>query len=356
MKTKIVKVGNILIGGDNPIRVQSMITSDASYPDICIKKINELEKWGCEIVRLSVINMEGAKNISKIKAATNIPIVADIHFDYKLAIECAKQGIDKIRINPGNIGDKKKVKEIVKICKEKKIPIRIGVNCGSLKAIKKYDTSKWDNNKWANQMVKEAEEEINILKDLDFNDIIVSLKADDIERTVLANEIFASKYNIPLHLGVTEAGTIISGIVKSTIAISHLLKKGIGSTIRISLTEDPKFEVRVAFEILKALGLRKYGPDIISCPTCGRTQSDVISIVKKIEEEIYSNPVLRKKSEGKKIAIMGCIVNGPGEAKYADFGICGGKGKGVFIEKGKISKVIKENEWVNEIIRKIRES
>jgi (E)-4-hydroxy-3-methylbut-2-enyl-diphosphate synthase len=353
--TRTVRIGNISIGGNNPVRVQSMITSDASDVSGCIREIRELERWGCEIVRLSVLTKEGAKNISKIKSACNIPLVADVHFDYKIAIECAKQGVDKIRINPGNIGDRKKVIEVVKACKERRIPIRIGVNCGSLKAIKKYDTSKWTEERWAWEMVKEAEEEIKILEDLDFKDIVVSLKADDIKRTILANEIFASRHNIPIHLGVTEAGTLISGTVKSVIAISYLLRKGIGSTIRVSLTEDPRVEIRVAFEILKALELRKYGPDIISCPTCGRTQSDVIGIVKKLEEKIYSDPVLRKKSEGKKIAVMGCVVNGPGEAKNADFGICGGKGKGVFIEKGKISKVVKESEWINEIIRKIRE-
>jgi len=265
MKTRIVKIGNLFIGGDNPVRVQSMITSDASYPDRCIKMIKELERYGCEIVRLSVLNMEGAKKISKIKSAVNIPIVADIHFDYKLAVECAKQGVDKIRINPGNIGDKKRVAEVVKACKDKNIPIRIGVNCGSLKAIKKYDTSKWDKKRWALEMVKEAEDEIKVLEELNFKDVVVSLKADDIERTILANEIFASRYDFPLHIGITEAGTLISGVVKSSIAISHLLKKNIGSTIRVSLTEEPKIEVRVAFEILKALGLRKYGPEIISC-------------------------------------------------------------------------------------------
>ena len=355
MNAKVVKIGDIFIGGNNPIRVQSMITSDASDPVGCIKMIKKLEQYGCEIVRLSVLNMDGAKNISRIKDAVNVALVADIHFDYRLAIECVKQGIDKIRINPGNIGDEKKVREVVKACKDKKIPIRIGVNCGSLKAIKKYDTSKWDKKRWALEMVKEAEEEIKILKDLDFHDVVVSLKADDIERTILANEIFASKYDFPLHIGVTEAGTLISGIVKSTIAISYLLNNNIGSTIRVSLTEDPIIEVRVAFEILKALGLRNYGPNIISCPTCGRTQVNIVGIVKRLEEIIYSDPVLRKKSEGKKIAIMGCVVNGPGEAKQADFGICGGKGKGVFIEKGKILKTIKESEWINEIIRKIRE-
>ncbi|HOL63531.1 MAG TPA: (E)-4-hydroxy-3-methylbut-2-enyl-diphosphate synthase, partial [Elusimicrobiales bacterium] len=257
-KTRKVRVGNIFIGGGHPITVQSMTSTFTSDIKSTINQIKKLEEVGCEIVRLAVPDMESAKVIGKIKKAVDIPVVADIHFDYRLAVEAAKQGVDKIRINPGNIGDKDKVREVVKACKDNKIPIRIGVNAGSVKAVKKDNFKKWDKKRWALEMVKEAMEEVKILEDMDFKDIIVSLKADDIERTAIANEIFASKTDIPLHLGVTEAGTMIGGIIKSSILISNLISRGIGDTIRVSLTEDPVKEVRVGFEILKALKLRKY--------------------------------------------------------------------------------------------------
>ncbi len=354
-KTRRIKVGSVFIGGNSPIVVQSMTNTHTKDIYSTISQIKRLENAGCEIVRLAVLDMDDAKSLSKIKKAVNIPVVADIHFDYKLAIEAVKQGVDKIRINPGNIGDRNKVKEVVRVCKDNGIPIRIGVNAGSLKSIKGVDTRKWDTKKWASTMVKEAMEEVEILEEMDFKNIVVSLKADNIETTVYANEIFASQSDIPLHIGVTEAGSFISGVVKSTILLERLIGKGIGDTIRISLTEDPVAEVRVGFEILKNLRKREYGPDIISCPTCGRCQVNLIDIVHKLEDEIYNNPELREKSTGKKIAVMGCVVNGPGEAKSADFGICGGKGKGIFIENGKQIKVLKESEWINEIIRKIRE-
>jgi len=353
-KTRIVKVGNIKIGGNNPICVQSMTNTDTRDFNSTISQIRELEFAGCELIRVAVPDMEAAYSLGKIKKAINIPLIADIHFDWKLAIEAIKQGVDKIRINPGNIGDKEKVKEIVKACKDKGIPIRIGVNSGSLKSLKKNPHPNWSKKEWAYIMVKEAMQEVEILEELDFKDIIVSLKADYIERTILANELFAKKTDIPVHLGVTEAGTFISGLVKSSLGIGFLLNKGIGDTIRVSLTEKPQLQVRSAYEILKALGLREYGPDLISCPTCGRCQSDVSKIMKEVEERIYSDKELLNKSQGLKIAIMGCVVNGPGEAREADFGICGGKGKGIWIEKGKQIKVLKQTEWSNEIIRKIR--
>lgn len=353
-KTRVVKIGRLRIGGNNPIIVQSMASTHTSDIKATISQIDRLCDAGCEMVRVTVPDMESAKAIGKIKKAIDIPLVADIHFDHRLAIESIKQGVDKVRINPGNIGDKDKVKEVVLAAKDYGVPIRIGVNAGSLKILKKIDTSKWDAKKWADEMVKEALEEVEVLEDMNFDDIIVSLKADDAERTILANESFAAKTDIPLHLGVTEAGALVSGIVKSSIVFSHLLKNGIGNTIRVSLTEDPVKEIRVAFEILKALRLREYGPDIISCPTCGRCEVNLFDIVHRIEEMVYSNKLLRERAKGKKIAVMGCVVNGPGEAKYADFGICGGKGKGIWIENGKQAKVIKEADWVNEIIRKIR--
>lgn len=355
-KTRQVKVGNLILGSGNPVYVQSMTNTDTRDWKKTLRQIKKLEDLGCSIVRVAVVNMDAAKVLGKIKKSINIPLVADIHFNWKLAVEAAKQGVDKIRINPGNIGDKKGVKEIVKICKDRNIAIRVGVNSGSLKAIKQFDTSNWTPKRWAQQMVKEAMREVEILEEMDFKNIVVSLKADDIERTILANEIFAEKTDIPLHLGVTEAGTLISGIVKSSIALSSLLSKGIGDTIRVSLTEDPIYEIRVAYEILKSLGLAEYGPDIISCPTCGRCEVDLINLVHRLEEKIYSNRELLEKSKGLKIAVMGCVVNGPGEAKEADFGICGGKKQGVFIEKGKQQKVLKEKQWLNYIINRIKQN
>ncbi len=355
-KTRNVKVGKIGIGSAYPVSVQSMTNTDTADLNATIAQIRELEKAGCQIVRIAVPDMRAAENVDKIKKAVDAAIVADIHFDWRLAIECVKRGADKIRINPGNIGDKAKVREVAKACADKGIPIRIGVNCGSLKALKKNPRPDWPAKKWALTMANEAMEQAEILDSMNFKDIVVSLKADDIERTVLANKIFAEKTDIPLHLGVTEAGTFVSGVVKSSIGIGSLLSEGIGDTIRVSLTENPSTQVRTAFEILKALGMAEYGPEIISCPTCGRCQANVYKAVHDIEERIYSNPALREKAKGKKIAVMGCVVNGPGEAREADFGICGGRGKGVWIEKGKQIKVIGENEWSNEIIRKIRNS
>lgn len=355
-KTRVVKIGNKFIGGDNPILVQSMTNTLTKDLKSTINQIEILERYGCEAVRVSILDEDDAKSILKIKSAINIPLIADIHFNADLAIEALKNGADKIRINPGNIGDKEKLKKLVKIAKDKGSSIRIGVNAGSLKVVREKNNliSNWQAKDWADEMVREACEYVEFFENLDFKEIVVSLKADDIERTVLANKIFSSKTDIPLHIGITEAGPLISGLVKSTIFAYKLLSDGIGDTIRVSLTDEPYKEVIAGFEILKNLGIRSYGPFIISCPTCGRAQVSIIDIVKKIETEIYSNPNLRRKSENKKIAVMGCVVNGPGEAKYADFGICGGKGKGVFIENGKIIKVIKESEWINEIIRKIR--
>lgn len=353
-KTRIVKVGNIKIGGGAPISVQSMTNTDTRDVSATVSQIRELEKAGCQIIRLAIVDMDAARNIDKIKRASKVPLVADIHFDWRLAVECVKRGIDKIRINPGNIGEKDKVREVVKACMDKGVPIRIGVNAGSLKVLKKNPKPQWTAQQWANKMVKEAMEQVETLEEMGFKDIVVSLKADDIDRTLLANKIFASKTDIPLHLGVTEAGTFISGVVKSSLGIGLMLSEGIGDTIRVSLTESPEVQVRVAYELLKSLGLAEYGPDIVSCPTCGRCQSNVSAVVHEIEERIYSDPSIRDKAKGMKIAVMGCVVNGPGEAREADFGICAGKGKGIWIEKGKQTKVISEKEWSNEIIKKIR--
>ncbi|HAN03985.1 MAG TPA: 4-hydroxy-3-methylbut-2-en-1-yl diphosphate synthase [Elusimicrobia bacterium] len=355
-KTRKLRVGRFTIGGDSPVSVQSMCNTDTRDVKATVDQIRRLEDAGCEIIRVAVPDMEAAQSLGRIKSAISIPLVADIHFDWRLAVEAVRQGVDKVRINPGNIGERDKVKEVVKACKAAGIPIRIGVNAGSLKALREHPQPAWKPYDWAKQMVKEALDEARVLERLNFRDIVVSLKADDIERTLMANSLFASKSDIPLHLGVTEAGSFLAGTVKSSLGIGLLLTQGIGDTIRVSLTEDPVMQVRAAYEILKALGLRQYGPDLISCPTCGRCQVNVGKVVRELEDRIYSDRALLKKAEGMKIAVMGCVVNGPGEARSADFGVAGGKGRGVWIEKGKQIKVVKESEWVNEVIRKIRSS
>jgi (E)-4-hydroxy-3-methylbut-2-enyl-diphosphate synthase len=354
--TRKVKVGRFSIGGDSPVSVQSMCNTDTRDVKATIDQVRRLEAAGCEIIRVAVPDMQAAQARRRIKSGISIPLVADIHFDWRLAVEAVRQGADKVRINPGNIGEKDKVKEVVKACRAAGVPIRVGVNAGSLRALKDNPKPAWKPYDWAKQMVKEALDEVRTLERLDFRDIVVSLKADDIERTVMANSLFASKSDIPLHIGVTEAGSFLAGTVKSSLGIGLLLTQGIGDTVRVSLTEDPVMQVRAAYEILKALGLRTYGPDLVSCPTCGRCQVNVGKVIHELEDRIYSDPQLLKKSEGMKIAVMGCVVNGPGEARSADFGVAGGKGRGIWIEKGKQIKVVKESEWVNEVIRKIRSS
>ena len=352
-QTREVKIGGLIVGGANLIRVQSMCNTDTADIKATVKQIRSLEKAGCEIIRVAVKDIESARKLGEIKKKINIPLVADIHFDWRLAVEAAEH-VDKIRINPGNIGARENVAKVVRACQKRKIPIRIGVNSGSLKALKKIKgRPKWSVRRWAEIMVKEALGEISVLERMKFKDILVSLKADDIERTILANKIFSSKSKIPLHLGVTEAGGFLGGTVKSAMGIGALLTEGIGDTVRVSLTEDPVIQVRAAYEILKALKLRQWGPDIISCPTCGRCQVNIEKIVNKLEKRIYSDEKLIKLSQGLKIAVMGCIVNGPGEARDADFGIAGGKGAGVWIEKGRRIKTIKESDWIREIIKKI---
>ncbi len=355
-KTRKVKVGRFAIGGSSPVSVQSMCNTDTRDLKATVDQIRRLEEAGCEIIRVAVPDMEAAFNLGRIKRAISIPLVADIHFDWRLAVEAVRQGVDKVRINPGNIGERSRVKEVVGTCKAAGIPIRIGVNAGSLKALKEKPRPAWKPYDWAKQMVKEALDEVRTLERLNFRDIVVSLKADDIERTVMANTLFASKSDIPLHLGVTEAGSFLAGTVKSSLGIGLLLAQGIGDTVRVSITEDPAMQVRAAYEILKSLGLRRYGPDLVSCPTCGRCQVNVGKVIHELEDRIYSDRNLLKKAEGLKIAVMGCVVNGPGEARSADFGVAGGKGRGIWIEKGKQIKVVKESEWVNEVIRKIRSS
>lgn len=356
-QTRQIKVGPYTLGSGNLVRVQSMCNTKTADTKSTIKQILALENCGCEINRVAVPDMDAAKSLGTIIKAIHTPLVADIHFDYKLALEAVKQGISKVRINPGNIGDKAKVQEVVKACADKNIPIRIGVNAGSIKELKKFQGKpNWSNEKWAEVMVSEALEQADVLEQLNFKNYLVSLKSDNVNRTILAAQKLAEETDIPQHIGLTEAGSFMAGLVKSSIAMSTLLKQGIGATIRISLTEDPRMQVRAAYEILKALKLREFGPEIISCPTCGRTQVDIAGAVKELEETIYSDKELIKLSTGKKIAVMGCIVNGPGEARDADFGIAGGINEGLWFEKGEVKNKIPRKDWLKKFTDKIKEN
>lgn len=354
-KTRRIVVGRIAMGADEPVRVQSMCNTDTRDAAGTVRQILQLESAGCEISRVAVPDMEAALKLGFIKKRIHTPLVADIHFDHRLALEALRQGVDKIRINPGNIGERSGVEEVVRACKSRGVPIRIGVNAGSLKRLKTVKGKPpWTSLEWARTMVKEVLEETAVLEELDFKDIVVSLKADDTQRTLLANRIFSEVSDIPLHIGVTEAGGFLSGTVKSSIALGILLMEGIGDTIRCSLTEDPVTQVRCSYEILKTLQLRTQGPEIISCPTCGRCRVDVRKVITELEKRIYSDPLLLSRSAGMKIAVMGCVVNGPGEARDADFGIAGGRGSGVWIEAGKAVRSVKQREWVKTIIERIK--
>jgi len=337
-KTKVVKIGPVKIGGNNPIAIQSMTNTDTRSKRKTIKQIKKLEMEGCEIIRVAVPDSDAAKNIKKIKKNINIPLIADIHYDYALAIESVKQGADKIRINPGNIGDRWKVEEIVKICKERNIPIRVGANAGSLKQeyIYRFGGIKPE------ALVESVTDEIKILEELNFESIVVSIKSSDVRTMIDANRMFSDKYNYPLHIGVTEAGPPGGrGEVYSAVGVGILLEEGIGDTVRVSLTGDPSNEIQAARNILSSLGIRKIGPRIISCPTCGRLQFDLENLLKKVEKETKNidSPIT--------IAVMGCSVNGPGEAKEADIGIAGGKRSAVIFKKGKKIATVKEKDIMN---------
>lgn len=343
-KTRKIKIGKIYIGGQAPIIVQSMCNTDTRDVKATVKQIKKLEKVGCEIIRVAVPDLVAAKALGKIKKQITIPLVADIHFSYELALEAIRQGVDKLRINPGNIGSKEKIKKVVAACKKKKIPIRIGINAGSLE---KYILDKHKNKATAKAMVESAMRHIKILEKLNFYDIAISLKASDIERTIAAYKLLSQKVNYPLHIGITEAGTIFRGTIMSAIGLGHLLLNGIGDTLRISLTADPVEEVRVAWEILKSLGLRKRGITVTSCPTCGRTQIDLISLTKKVEN------AMKKFNKNLHVAVMGCIVNGPGEAQEADLAIVGGQGSGLIMKKGKILRKVNEKKLLQEFIQEV---
>lgn len=342
-KTKVISVGNVLIGGDNPVSVQSMTNTKTADVQSTVAQIKALEEVGCDIIRSSVSSIEDAQAIREIKKQIHIPIIADIQYDYKLALEAIKYGIDGLRINPGNIGSEDKVREVVNACKNSNLSIRIGVNSGSVKKefLEKY------NGVNAQSMVYSAMEQIRLLEDLNFSDIKISLKASNVPLTIEAYKKMSEVCDYPIHLGVTEAGTPWRGTIKSSVGIGALLAMGIGDTIRISLTGDPIEEVRVGREILKSLGLIREGLELISCPTCGRTNIDLIKIAEEAEKmlEGINKPI--------KVAIMGCAVNGPGEAREADIGIAGGNGEGLIFIKGEIVKKVKEEDLLQELLKEI---
>ena len=333
--TKVIKIGSKVIGGCNPVLIQSMTNTKTQDVDATVKQIHDLEAAGCEIIRCAVPNIDAANALKDIKKQINIPLVADIHFDHRLAIAAIESGADKIRINPGNIGSRDRVLEVVTAAKEHDIPIRIGVNSGSLEKdlLKKYG------HVCPEALAESAINNVHLLEDMGFDNIVVSLKASDVMQCVEANRILAQNCIYPLHIGVTEAGTVFSGNIKSAVGLGILLADGIGDTMRVSLTGDPVLEIRSAIEIQKAVGLRKTGIEVVSCPTCGRTEIDLISLAEKVQD-LTKNYDL----DGLKVAVMGCVVNGPGEAKEADLGIAGGKGEGILIKKGEIIRKMPESE------------
>ncbi|HSQ88337.1 flavodoxin-dependent (E)-4-hydroxy-3-methylbut-2-enyl-diphosphate synthase [Romboutsia sp.] len=338
-----VSVGNVKIGGNNPISIQSMTNTDTRDADATIAQIKALENVGCDVVRVAVPDMEAAKNIGKIKESVNIPVIADIHFDHRLAIEAIDQGVDGVRINPGNIGSIEKVKEVVNKCKQRNLKIRIGVNGGSLEKelLEKHGSAT------AEALVESALGHIKILEDLDFYNIVISLKSSDIYKTIEAYELISKKVDYPLHIGITESGSVKKGTIKSSIGVGAMLLKGIGDTVRISLTGDPCEEVIVGKEILRSLDLLNDKIKVVSCPTCGRCNIDLISVVNEVEEKI------NHMEKDITVAIMGCAVNGPGEAREADIGIAGGKGEGLLFKKGEIVRKIKGNDLVKELLEEI---
>lgn len=343
-KTRKIKVGNIFLGGDAPVVVQSMTNTKTNEVAATVRQIKQLEKAGCEMVRVAVPDMEAAKAIGKIKAKINIPLVADIHFSHLLALEAINQGVDKLRINPGNIGSIEKVEQVVRACQKKKIPIRIGVNGGSLE---KDILKKHKNKVTVKGMVESALRHIKILEKLNFRDIVISLKASDIERTVESYKELSQRVDYPLHLGITEAGTTFRGTIMSSIGLGHLLYLGIGDTIRVSLTADPVEEVKVAWEILRSLKLRKRGVTVTSCPTCGRTKIDLVSLAKKVEKMVEGV------DKDIHVAVMGCVVNGPGEAREADLAVIGGEGVGLICRKGEIIKKTDEKNLLKEFLKEL---
>ncbi len=342
-KTKKIRVGDIFVGGDSPISVQSMTNTDTRDIKATVDQIKSLEAAGCDIARLAILDNEAATAIGEIKKLVKIPLVADIHYDYRLAVECMKNGVDKIRLNPGNIGGNDRVKIVAGMAKERGIPIRIGVNSGS---VEKGILDKFGG-VTAEGMVESALAHVAMLENVDFNDIAISIKASSVPMTIAAYRLLSEKCSYPLHVGVTEAGTVYKGTIKSSVGIGCLLAEGIGDTIRVSLTGDPVEEIKAGKQILKSLGLLREGIEIVSCPTCGRTQVNLIDIANSIE------PLLEKMDKNIKVAIMGCAVNGPGEAKDADIGIAGGVNEVLLFKKGRIIRKIPQENVVEELLKEI---
>ncbi len=340
---RIVNIGGVKIGGDNPVAIQSMCNTDTRDVKATVNQIHELENAGCEIIRVAVPDMVAAKAVADIKKQIHIPLVVDIHFDYRLALECMKNGADKVRINPGNIGDRDRVKQVVEMAKEREIPIRIGVNGGSLER----ELLQKHGGVTADALVESAMGHVAILDELNFNNVVVSIKISDVPKMLCAYRKFNEISDIPLHIGVTESGTLKGGTVKSAVGIGALLAEGIGDTMRVSLTANPVEEIYAAYDIQKVLGMRKTGAEIVSCPTCGRTQLDLISIANEVEKRAANidKPI--------KIAVMGCAVNGLGEAREADIGIAGGKGEGLIFKKGEIIKKVPQDSLVDELMKEI---
>lgn len=334
-KTRTVRIGDVAIGGDNPIRIQSMCNTKTENVAATVAQIRALAAAGCEIIRVAVPNEAAALALKDIRRQIKLPLVADIHFDYRLALAAMENGADKIRINPGNIGEDWKLREVVNAAKERNIPIRVGVNSGSLEKeiLKKYGGVT------AEGIVESALEKVGRIEELDYENLVISIKSSDVLMCIKAHELLAAKTDYPLHIGITEAGTLLRGTVKSAVGLGVILYEGIGDTIRVSLTGDPLEEIKAAREILKSLGLRKGGVEVVSCPTCGRTEIDLIGLANQVEGlvERYSDLDVR-------VAVMGCVVNGPGEAREADFGVAGGKGAGVLIRKGEVIRTMPESE------------
>lgn len=335
--TKVVRIGDRVIGGGNPILIQSMTNTKTEDVEATVAQILALEAAGCEIIRCAVPTMEAAEALSEIKKQIHIPLVADIHFDYKLALAAMEHGADKIRINPGNIGSIDRIKAVVDMAKEKQIPIRVGVNSGSLEKplIEKYGGVT------AEGIVESALDKVRIIEDLGYDNLVISIKSSDVMMCAKAHELIAEKTNYPLHVGITESGTVYSGNIKSAVGLGIILYQGIGDTIRVSLTGDPLEEIKSAKRILKTLGIRKGGIEVVSCPTCGRTKIDLISLANQVETMVQEFDL------DIKVATMGCVVNGPGEAREADIGICGGIGEGLLIKKGEVMKKVPESELLD---------
>ena len=336
-QTKVVKIGDRVIGGGNPILIQSMTNTKTEDVDATVAQIHALEKAGCEIIRCAVPTIEAAEALGKIKKQIHIPLVADIHFDYRLAIAAIENGADKIRINPGNIGDASRVQAVVDKAKEHGIPIRVGVNSGSLEKnlVEKYGGVT------AEGLVESAMDKVHMIEEMGYDNLVVSIKSSDVLMCVKAHELIADQCKYPLHVGITESGTLLAGNIKSSIGLGLILHQGIGDTIRVSLTGDPVEEIRSAKLILKSLGLRKGGVTVVSCPTCGRTQIDLIGLAGKVEKMVSDLDL------DIKVAVMGCVVNGPGEAKEADLGIAGGKGEGLLIKKGEVIAKVPEDQLLD---------